>query len=64
MFRSIAYVHVPAEKRKKLDDHSVKTIFIGYEQGFSKGYKLYNITTKNVIVSRDVIFDKEDTWNW
>jgi hypothetical protein len=30
IFGCIAYAHVPKEKRKKLDDKSIKCIFIGY----------------------------------
>ncbi|KAK2979848.1 hypothetical protein RJ640_000735 [Escallonia rubra] len=41
VFGSIAYVHVPDQQRKKLDDKSEKFIFIGYSQE-SKGHKLYN----------------------
>lgn len=38
-------------------------MFIGYDAS-SKGYKLYNPRNGKTIVSRDVEFDKEDTWNW
>jgi hypothetical protein len=34
-----AFVHVPKEKRSKLDRKKVKCIFIGYKEGM-KGYKL------------------------
>ena len=30
----------------------------------SKGYKLYNLKSKKVIVSRDVVFDENAVWNW
>jgi hypothetical protein len=33
------FVHVPKEKRSKLDKKVVKCIFIGYKEGM-KGYKL------------------------
>uniref|UniRef100_A0A2N9G770 Integrase catalytic domain-containing protein n=1 Tax=Fagus sylvatica TaxID=28930 RepID=A0A2N9G770_FAGSY len=63
VFGSIAYVHVPDQERSKLDDKSEKYVFIGYDPS-SKGYKLYNPSTKKVIVSRDVEFDEEGIWNW
>lgn len=63
VFGSIAYVHVPCQRRSKLDDRSKKHIFIGYDKQ-SKGYKLYNPSTRKVIMSRDVEFDEEETWNW
>ena len=50
-----AYVHVPKEKRSKLDNKAEKCIFIGYKDGM-KGYKLWNPITKKTIYSRDVVF--------
>ena len=38
-------------------------MFIGYDPS-SKGYKLYNPSTGKVIVSQDVEFDEEGTWDW
>ncbi|KAK2968055.1 hypothetical protein RJ640_025499 [Escallonia rubra] len=63
VFGSIAYVHVPDQQRKKLDDKSEKFIFIGYSQE-SKGYKLYNPIDKKMKVSRDVTFDEKSSWDW
>ena len=39
VFGCDAYVHVPKEKRTKLDNKSKRCIFIGYKDGL-KGYKL------------------------
>ena len=50
-----AYVHVPKEKRSKLDNKSEKCIFIGYKYGM-KGYKLWNPITKKNVYSQDVVF--------
>lgn len=33
-------------------------------RGQSKAYKLYNPITKNVVVSRDVVFDEDRFWTW
>jgi hypothetical protein len=63
VFGCIAYVHVPDQIRKKLDDKGEKCIFIGYSSN-SKAYKLYNPETKKVIISRDVTFDEGGMWNW
>lgn len=63
VFGSIAYVHVPSQRRLKLDDRSEKHVFVGYDK-HSKGYKLYNPITRKVVVSRDVEFDEEETWDW
>ena len=63
VFGSIAYAHVPQQERSKLDDRSVKHVFVGYDSN-SKGYKLYNPSNGKVVVSRDVEFDEEAMWNW
>ncbi|KAF8365039.1 hypothetical protein HHK36_032960 [Tetracentron sinense] len=63
IFGCIAYAQVPKAKRKKLDDRGEKCIFIGYSEE-SKAYKLYNPLTNKVVVSRDVIFNEEESWNW
>lgn len=46
IFGCIAYAQIPESKRKKLDDHGEKCIFVGYSEE-SKAYKLYNPLTKN-----------------
>ena len=50
-------MHVPADKRRKLDAKAVEVTFIGYESG-SKGYRLWNKRTHSVHLSRDVTFDE------
>ena len=57
IFGCDAYVHIPKERRSKLDPKSVKCIFLGYCQG-SKAYRLYNTETRQIVKSRDVIFDE------
>ncbi|KAM2708962.1 hypothetical protein EV2_046705 [Malus domestica] len=61
--RSIAYVHVPDERRTKIDDKSEKFIFIGYDSN-SKGYKLYNPNNGKTVINRDVTFDEEGEWDF
>jgi hypothetical protein len=51
---STAYVHIPKEKRIKLDTHSHKGIMIGY--GGTNQYKVWDLTREDVVVSRDVVF--------
>ncbi|KAA0041958.1 keratin, type I cytoskeletal 10-like [Cucumis melo var. makuwa] len=63
VFRCMAYTHIPDQKHSKLDDKSEKYVFVGYDAS-SKGYKLYNPVTKKAIVSRDIVFDEEASWNW
>src|SRR5271169_3280338 len=52
---STAYIHVPKEKRTKLDTHSHKGIMIGYGGGTNQ-YKVWDLTRKDIVVSRDVVF--------
>ncbi|XP_020572604.1 uncharacterized protein LOC110019319 [Phalaenopsis equestris] len=63
VFGCITHVHIPDEKRSKLDDKSEKFIFIGYDNN-SKGYKLDNPNTGKTTSSRDVIFDEGEEWDW
>ncbi|KAM1703264.1 hypothetical protein ACFXTN_026310 [Malus domestica] len=63
VFGSIAHVHVPDERRTKLDDKSEKFIFIDYDSN-SKGYKLYNPNNGKTVISRDVTFDEEGEWDF
>ncbi|XP_050908522.1 uncharacterized protein LOC127122185 [Lathyrus oleraceus] len=63
VFGSVAYAHVPGQRRTKLEDKSKKYIFIGYDEK-KKGYKLFDPKTKNVIVSRDVRINEESKWDW
>jgi hypothetical protein len=55
VFGCDAYVHVPKENKSKLDKKAKKCIFIGYKDGL-KGYKLWNLETKKVVYSQDVVF--------
>jgi hypothetical protein len=63
IFGCIAYAHIPSQKRHKLEDNSVKCIFMGYRME-TKGYRCYDPLTKKLIVSRDVLFDEKNAWNW
>ncbi|KAK4401741.1 Retrovirus-related Pol polyprotein from transposon RE1 [Sesamum angolense] len=51
------------EKRHKLEENTEKGIFLGYSTQ-SKGYRIYNLKTKKLIISRDVEFDEDAMWNW
>ena len=56
-FGSIAYVHVPKEKRRKLEAKAEKCILVGYSDE-QKCYKCYNPCTKKARVSHNVVFDE------
>ena len=48
-------MHVPKEKRRKLDNKEEKSIFVGYKDG-PKGYKLWNPIIRKIVYNRDVLF--------
>jgi len=62
VFGSICYIHVLSQKKHKLDENSICGIFLGYNTQ-SKGYKVYNLQTKKLIVNRDVEVDVNASWN-
>ena len=61
VFCSIAYVHVPKEKQRKLDAKFEKCILVVYLDK-KKGYKCYNPRMKDVQVSQDVVIDESSLW--
>jgi hypothetical protein len=57
VFGSIAWAHIPDEKRKALQPKSEKCIFVGYSE-VVKGYKLLQSHCNEIIIRRDVKFDE------
>ena len=55
IFGCEVFMHVPKEKRRKLDNKAEKSIFVGYKDGI-KGYKLWNPVTRKIVYSRDEVF--------
>jgi hypothetical protein len=47
----------------KLSDRSCKMVFLGYEAG-TKGYRLVNPQTEQLHISRDVVFEEAEQWDW
>lgn len=59
VFGATAWVHIPKEKRHKLDAKSIRCILVGYDEDTgSKVYRLYEPLQKKIIRSRDVIIDE------
>lgn len=63
IFGSVAYAHVPDQRRTKLEDKSKKFVFIGYDEK-TKGFKLLDPINKKVIISRDVKVNEASEWDW
>jgi len=49
--------------RHKLEDKTIRGIFLRYSTQ-SKGYRVCNLQTKKLIISRDVEVDENASWNW
>ncbi len=58
IFGSKCMVHVPKEKRRKWSKKSTEMIFVGYSET-QKGYRCINPVTKNITISRDVVFEEK-----
>lgn len=63
VFGCIGYVHVPDSQRKKLDPKGIKCVLLGVSEE-SKAYKLYDPIQKKILISRDVVFAEDQSWNW
>nr|GEX83346.1 zinc finger, CCHC-type [Tanacetum cinerariifolium] len=59
----IAYAKVPSQHLTKLDDISIRMVYLGNEHG-SKAYRLFDPTTQRICVSRDVKFKEDEKWDW
>ena len=62
IFDCPVYIHIPKEKRTKLDPSRKKGIFVGYSER-SKAYRIYFPGFKKNDISRDVTFNKDSTYN-
>jgi hypothetical protein len=47
----------------KLDDRSTPGVFISYAEG-SKAYRILDLGTQRVHMTRDVVFNKGRGWTW
>jgi hypothetical protein len=48
---------------RKLDDRSTAMVFVGYEDR-AKVYRVYNLVTSHLHVTRDIIFEENRAWDW
>ena len=61
IFRCHVYLHVPKEKRSKLDSSGKKGIFVGCSKD-SKAYKMYILGFFQIDINRDVTFNEDSTF--
>lgn len=62
-FGCIGHVHIPGNKRQKLDDRSFRFVLLGVSEE-SKAYRLYDPMLKKVVISKHVVFEEYEKWNW
>jgi transposase InsO family protein len=60
IFGRPVFIHIPKEKRNKLDPSRKKGIFVGYCE-VSKAFRIYIPGQHHIEISRDVTFDEDAT---
>ena len=60
VFGCRAFVHFPRDKWSKLDNKTKLCIFLGYSNE-KFGYRLWDLATKKIIRSRNVVFFEDQT---
>ena len=55
VFGSLCFAYNNSLKRDKFDSRTKRCLFLGYHAGH-KAFKLYDLDTHNIFISRDVIF--------
>jgi hypothetical protein len=60
VFSCKTFVHVPRDERSKFDSKAKQCIFLGYgHEEF--GYRLWDLVSKKIIQSRDIVFSEDRT---
>ena len=58
IFSCPVYIHAPKDKRTKLEPSGKKGTFMGYSES-SKAYRIHILGSRQIELSRDVIFEEE-----
>jgi hypothetical protein len=61
IFGCPVFIHVPKEKRTKLEPSGKKGTFVGYSET-SKAYKIYIPGHRQIEISWDVTFDEDEAF--
>jgi hypothetical protein len=59
-FGCTGYVHIPNQLRTKFNKKSKNLILVGY-QGNTNNYRMYDLQSKRVTISRNVVFNENNT---
>jgi hypothetical protein len=60
IFGCPVFIHIPKEKRNKLEPSRKKGIFVGYCE-VSKAFRIYIPGHRHIEINRDMTFDEEAT---
>jgi hypothetical protein len=60
IFGCLVFIHIPKEKRNKMDPSGKKGIFVGYCE-VSKAFRIYIPGQHHIDIIRDVTFDEDAT---
>lgn len=63
VFGCVAHVHVPDNRRTKLENKSFKCVLLGVSEE-SKAYMLYDPISKKIVISRDIVCAEDEKWDW
>lgn len=63
IFGCTSYMKIPEVQVTKLDDRSKLVVHFGREPG-TKAYRLYDPVTSTIHISRDVVFNEGQAWEW
>lgn len=59
VFGSLCFAHNQSHKGDKFESRSIRCVFLGYPHG-KKGWRVYNLETRKIFFSRDVVFFETD----
>lgn len=62
IFRSVAYCHIPDEKRSKMDQTAEKGYLIGYNETL-KASRIYIPSSRKIVVRWDAKFMEDKSFN-
>jgi hypothetical protein len=57
IFGCLVYIHIPVEKRTKLQPSKERGILVGYSEDL-KAYRVFLLDQRKTVVSRDVKFEE------
>ncbi|GJV93791.1 zinc finger, CCHC-type containing protein [Tanacetum coccineum] len=63
VFGCTAYMKIAKNHLKKLEDRCKRVMYLGTEKG-SKDHRLLDPDTGSIYVSRVMVFEEDQTWNW